>query len=307
MQPKTSARELYNLGPLVTDYLDYLARARGLRPLTVRSYRSDLDQFADFLAKHDRSTDVRDIIPRDIHLYASWLGHDRCSSTVARKLTALCGFFSHLVTMGYIDESPVEDVRRPKVRQAVPNVPSKQQCAQLVAGCETSRETAVFAILLGCGLRRGELLALDVSDIGAEFSQLTIRDGKGGTSRAIPIPDTTGSILRDYLDTLDDLTGALIRTKIGTRLSSTGLQRLFARVLRRAELSGEGFSVHSLRHAFATQVLRSGTDVGTLQALLGHKSLETTGRYLHADASTKAGAVAAWDASLRRAVEGVSA
>ena len=305
MQQETTA-DLYTLSPLVGEYLEYLARARGLRPLTVRSYRGDLEQFDEFLAEHDRSTDVRDIIPRDIHLHASWLGRDRCSSTVARKLTALSGFFGHLVTMGYIDENPVEGVQRPKVVQSLPDVPSKQQCAALLGACDTPQERAVFSLLLGCGIRRGELLGLDVSDIAAEFSQLAIRDGKGGASRTVPLPDTTAAILRAYVGNLGQRSGALIRTKIGTRLSSTGLQRLFTRVLKRAGLDEEGFSVHSVRHAFATQVLRSGTDVATLRDLLGHKSLETTGRYLHADASTKAGAVKAWDVTLRRAVEGVA-
>ncbi len=299
--------DLYNLSPLVGHYLEYLGQGRGLRPLTVKSYRGDLEQFCDFLAEHHRSTDVRDVIPRDIHLYASWLGRDRCASTVARKLTAVCGLFSYLVTMGYIDQNPVGQVQRPKVVQSMPEVPSKEQCAELLGACETPRETVVFGLLLGCGLRRGEVLSLDVSDIAAEFSQLAIRDGKGGASRAVPLPDTAVGILRAYVGNLGDRSGALIRTKIGTRLSSTGLQRLFTRVLKRAGLGDRGFTVHSLRHAFATQVLRSGTDVATVRDLLGHKSLETTGRYLHADASTKAGAVRNWDVTLRRAVEGVSA
>lgn len=99
--------------------------------------------------------------------------------------------------------------------------------------------------------------------------------------------------------------GPLLITGRGTRLGSTALQREFRRLLLRAGLDGRGYTLHSLRHAFATHVLRAGTDVATLRELMGHASIETTARYLHADAATKSAAVSAWALELGNAAKEV--
>ena len=149
-------------------------------------------------------------------------------------------------------------------------------------------------LLLGCGLRKGELLALDLADVSADHSQVLIRHAKGGKYLTVPLSAPVACAVRDWVQVSEEWPGTLACTSVHTRMGPTGLQRLFSRLLRSAGLTDTGLTIHSLRHAFATHVLRSGTDVATLRDLLGHASLETTGRCLHSDASTRASAVAAW-------------
>ena len=302
---EAARRELHRLEPLSEQYLDYLTAVRGCSPCTIRAYRSDLTQFGTFLHGGAEPTDVRLIEPRHLHLFASWLGHGRAPRTIGRKLNCLGGFFGHLCDLGVVAKSPVAGIRRPRVPDDLPAFPDQAECARLLAASGTPREKAVFHVLLGCGLRRNELLALDVADIAADFSQLTVRRGKGGRSRTIPLSRPVAETLRAYLQDSGRRSGALIVNSVGTRLGHTGLQRLFARVVRRAGLADRGYSAHSLRHAFASHALRCGADVATVRDLLGHASLETTSRYLHTDASTKAGAVEAWATRLQAAVQEV--
>lgn len=114
----------------------------------------------------------------------------------------------------------------------------------------------------------------------------------------MPLAPIVAQALEAYLAVRDARCEALIVNSVGKRLGQTGLQRRFTRLVKRSGLAGQGLHLHSLRHAFATHSLRHGADVATLRDLLGHVSLETTGRYLHADASTRACAVAEWGAQL---------
>lgn len=297
--PQTSS--LCSVGRTASDYLDYGRNVRGFSEQTVRAYRSDLRQFEAFLSEHDLPQDARQITPAHVHLFASWLSATCAPASIARKLNCLGGLYRHLCALGLVQASPLEHVRRPRVPQCFPPVPSQAECARLLRACREPRERVAISLLLTCGLRKGELLALDVADVSAGFDQVIVQHGKGGKSRALPLCSLAAQELRAYLDARPGSAGPLLTTGVGTRLGTTGLQRLFRTLLARAGLSGRGYTLHSLRHAFATHVLRLGTDVATLRDLLGHASLETTGRYLRADATTKAAAVSAWAAELGKA------
>lgn len=160
-------------------------------------------------------------------------------------------------------------------------------------------------LLLGCGLRRNELLQLDVADIAADFSQVVVRHAKGSKVRHVPLSPQVAEVLRDYLDQHQAPNGPLVTTAKGTRLGSTGLQRLFRRVLGRAGLADRGFTIHSCRHGFATHALRGGADLASLRDVLGHASLSTTSRYLSSTQTTRGLAVNAWGADLAAAIEEV--
>lgn len=300
------AKDLYGLRPLVQEYLKYLADVRGCSPCTLKAYSCDLNQFRAFLSSGHGPMDVRLIQPRHVHLFMSWLGRSRSPRTIARKLNCVSGFLRHLCSLGIVERNAVDGIQRPRAPDNLPPVPDRAQCARLLAACDTPRERAVFSLLLGAGLRRGEALSLDLSDIDAGFTQLTVRRGKGGRSRTVPLSPMVAAAIQAYLPQNGREGGPLIVTSVGTRLGNTGLDRLFKRVVRRAGLADRGFSAHAMRHAFATHALRSGADLASLREILGHASLETTSRYLHADASTKASAVNAWAGSLETALQEVT-
>jgi site-specific recombinase XerD len=293
----------YSVEQAASTYLEYARNVSGFSPCTLRAYTSDLRQFGTFLRDHGLPQDVREITTAHLHLFAAYLGTTCAPASIGRKLNAVAGMLRHLCDIGLLQANPADRVRRPRVPEVFPPVPDQAECAALLAACGTPRERAVITLLLTTGLRRSELLGLDVADISAGFDQLTIRRGKGGKSRALPLSDLAAQAVRTYAGARTS--GPLLITGRGTRLGSTGLQREFHRVLRRAGLEDRGYTLHSLRHAFATHVLRAGTDVATLRELMGHVSIESTSRYLHSDATTKSAAVSAWALELGNAAKEV--
>lgn len=301
MAPSTAAT-FSCLAPLGQQYLTFLQEVQGCSPCTSRAYRSDLDQFQRFLDLHGHPLDAQQIAPKHIHLFASSLAQ-RCSPrTIARKLNCLAGFFGYLLDLELVDRNPLQSVRRPRAPETLPAVPDRAECACLLLACQTPRERLALSLLLGGGLRRNELLQLDVSDVAADFSQVTIRQAKGGRVRHVPLSLQVAALLREYLSQHEHPNGPLLTTGKGTRLASTGLQRLFRRILARAGLSDRGFTVHSCRHAFATHALRSGADLASLRDVLGHSSISTTSRYLTSTQTTRGLVVGAWGADLAAAV-----
>lgn len=302
-RPTTAAiDEQSTYAALCAEYLDCLAVVRRCSPCTVRAYKSDLGQFSQFVADSELPQDPAELSTQHAHQYLRWVALGRAPATIARKLNCLSGFFGYMRDTGVIECNPFADVPRPKVLDTAPAVPDQEECAALLRACETGSERVALLLMVACGLRRGEVLALDVADVAADLSQVVVRRGKGGKTRAVPLALLVADSLRAHLSERDHRAGPLLMTSVGTRLGSTGLQRLFRRVLSRAGLAGRGFTPHSLRHAFATHTLRLGTDVATLRDLLGHASLETTSRYLHANARTKTAAVAAWGSGLADAL-----
>lgn len=293
---------LYRIEPLGQQYLTFLQDVRGCSSCTTRAYRSDIDQFREFLELHDHPLDVQQISPKHIHLFSTWLAQSRSPRTITRKLNCLAGFFGYLLDLEAVDRNPLQHVRRPRVPETLPTVPDRAECAQLLMACRTPRERVILSVLLGTGIRRNELLQLDTADVAADFSQVTIRHAKGGRIRHVPLSPQVAETLEPYLREHCLSSGPLLSTSTGARLASTGLQRLFRRVLARSGLADRGFTVHSCRHAFATHTLRAGADLASLRDVLGHSSLSTTSKYLSSTQTTRGLAVNAWAADLAAAL-----
>lgn len=145
-------------------------------------------------------------------------------------------------------------------------------------------------LLLTTGLRRSELLSLRRVDLSSDLSELRVV-GKGNRERAVPIPAQTRKALHEYLTQQPEPSEYLFPNRVGRQMGTTTFARMFRRIVARAGLAGSGITPHSLRHAYATQLLHSGVDIKTVQELLGHADLSTTSRYLHSDAHTKQAAV----------------
>lgn len=145
-------------------------------------------------------------------------------------------------------------------------------------------------LLLTTGLRRSELLSLRRVDLSSDLSELRVV-GKGNRERAVPIPAQTRKALHECLTQQPEPSQYLFPNRVGRQMGTTTFARIFRRIVARAGLAGSGITPHSLRHAYATQLLHSGVDIKTVQELLGHADLSTTSRYLHSDTHTKQAAV----------------
>jgi len=275
---------------LAESFLTYLETNRRCSPRTLAAYRSDYRRIASLLEANGHSLDAREITSGDLEVCTAALNHLSAAS-VERLIYALASLFRHICRRGIIHTNPVDDLARPQRERKLPRVFTSEEADRLFAACQTSQERLIIALLRCCGLRRAELLAINLADVAADFSCVRVC-GKGRRQRDIPLHASLRKLLEEHVANLPDGDEpALIRNSAGKRTSPTTLHRLFQKLLRRCGLADENLSMHSLRHYFATALLRQGTDIATVAELLGHSNVATTSHYLHADSASKRTAI----------------
>lgn len=271
-------------------FLAYLETYRRSSPATLTAYAGDLRKLGQFLAAAGRPTTVAQIGPRDIQAFAYSL-REAAPASVNRTLNAASSFFGHLERQGAVARNPVREVERPRIPERLPTVPALADVRQLVDAARSARERSMMLLLACCGLRRSELLNLQVGDLSADLSDLTVRQGKGARDRVVPIPHQARGALQAYLAEGGGRAGPLFTTRDGTRIGNTGFYRIFSRMVKRAGLADAGITPHSLRHYCATALLRGRADIETVRTILGHADLRTTQAYVHSDPASRREAV----------------
>ncbi len=280
------------------DFLRYLNVEKNYSDHTLRSYRSDLRQFIQFIRERGAEKDGQDstpLLPRqighlDIRAYVASLYSRNVKSSVARKLSVLRSFFSYLVRQGEIKQNPAQMVSAPKMGKAIPDFLPVDQAFQLMHGPDSSnvlgsRDRAILEVLYSCGLRVSELTALDLDSVNLELG-IVRAIGKGNKERVVPIGSKAKEALENYMNNRGELLaghmdhGALFLNNRGGRLSSRSVARLIKKHMQKSNI-GRPLSPHGLRHSFATHLLDAGADLRAVQEMLGHVSLSTTQRYIH--------------------------
>ncbi len=171
-------------------------------------------------------------------------------------------------------------IERPRREHRLPHVLSKDEVKRLLEQTVNVKHRTMLSLIYACGLRRGELLALKLSDIDGERKVLWVRGGKGAKDRMIPLSDKALAMLRAYYKGHRPKQWLFEGEKEGERYSETSLQSVFKQSCKRAGVN-EKATLHWLRHSYATHLLESGTDLRYIQELLGHKSSRTTEIYTH--------------------------
>ncbi len=189
----------------------------------------------------------------------------------------------HLVERGTIRRDPTTGMKAPRVPRPADRALTADQVEALEAVLPDSRARAVFALMRWCGLRRAEVIALQVGDWDRRAETLQIV-GKGGHHRTEPVPEWVARPLGDYLAEHGAHVGPMIRTLDGTRgISNSYLGRLMSEWMTDAGVKrapGDGMACHSLRHTIASELVEAGTDLPTVQEFLGHVSITSTQVYL---------------------------
>lgn len=170
-------------------------------------------------------------------------------------------------------------VTLPKRPQRIPGLLTRAEVAAILDACAKPRERTMLTVCYGCGLRLSEVLALRVADIDSERKLLRIAQGKGAKDRLVPLSPTLLEALRAYWR-LYRPRDWLFAGRTGRPLSPTLLQKAYTRAKRQAGVTKVG-GLHALRHAYATHQLAAGLSVERLQRLMGHRSIQTTLRYVH--------------------------
>jgi integrase/recombinase XerD len=292
--PANPARHLTEL---TLDFLAYLELERGLSRNTLEAYRSDLQQFGEFLSS--RAVDPLAVAPGDLRAYISELsngwGHRGAAApaTLQRKIACLRSFYRHLRREQILESDPTSELRAPRRRARLPKVLSRDEVAHLLAQPRGSsptalRDRALLETMYACGLRASEAISLELSQLDLQDGIVRAR-GKGSKERLVPIGSKAIHALRAYLDRgrprlvgLGDGQLVFVNAR-GGGLSRQGLYKIVQRHARSAGLARR-MSPHTLRHTFATHLLAGGCDLRSLQEMLGHADIGTTQVYTHLSA-----------------------
>nr|WP_245870598.1 tyrosine-type recombinase/integrase [Asanoa hainanensis] len=233
----------------------------------------------------------------DVNAYAREVEETAAPTTVARKMSALSSWYDFLVKLRALDANPVSGADRPRVDRdhsatvglAPEEVDALLRAAAAATGPTAARTRAALALLADLGLRVGELVSLDVADLGEERGHRSIRfTGKGGKHRRRALTPGTAAAVDTYLAArasaagvrAADLTGPLLATASGGRLDRHAVFRLVRKVARDAGIpAADRLSPHSLRHAFATTARAEGVALEDVQDAMGHADPRTTRRY----------------------------
>ena len=306
----------YDCPPILRDFLTYHETIKGQSDLTISEYYLDLRMFFRFikLMRHDmpirtRLEDIpikdidiqfiRQITTSDIFDFLSYLSSDRTAnpdatvpdygigpSSRARKLSAIKSFYKYLtVRTKLLDENPVAELEYPKLRKSLPKYLTMEQSSallQAVSGANQKRDYAILMLFLNCGIRRSELVGLNLTDVYEDRIRVV---GKGNKERFVYFGFPCRKALDVYLaernkKILSD-NRALFGSRNGNRISVEAVHRLVKKALLQAGLDATQFSAHKLRHTAATMMLSGGVDVKTVQEVLGHENLNTTQIYTH--------------------------
>jgi len=282
---------------LTFDFLGHLELERGLSRNTLEAYRSDLQQFAEFLERH--GLDPLTVHTTDLSAFISELATGTperppaAPATLQRKIACLRSFYRHLRRDGILDHDPTSELRAPRSRQRLPKVLSRDEVARLLqqprgVSPGAVRDRALLETMYACGLRASEAIGLELSDVDLEAGILRAR-GKGSKERIVPIGTKAIESLNDYLDkSRPRLVGDRDQPRLFVNLRGGGLSRqgLYKIVQGHARSAGleQRMSPHTLRHTFATHLLAGGCDLRSLQEMLGHADIGTTQVYTHLSA-----------------------
>src|SRR5690349_14719879 len=262
---------------------------RRLSAHTRDAYRRDVAEWLAWCAQRD--VDPLRASFLDVNAYARGLeARPLAPATVARKLSGLSSWYDFLAKLRAVDANPVGGADRPSVsRDHSATVGLTAEEVDALLGAAAVRHRVAVALLAGLGLRVGELVGLDVSDVGTERGHRSVRfTGKGGRPRRRALTPYAAAALDAYLEqraraegtSADRLDGPLLVSATGARLDRHAIFRLVRRLARDAGIGGWArLSPHSLRHAFATSARAEGVPLEDVQDAMGHADPRTTRRY----------------------------
>jgi len=268
----------------IEKFMQYLVIQRNASPMTVKSYKSDLGQFCEFLKDMPIQSIEKDTI-RGFVEYCYDTGLSKV--TTRRKIFALKSFFKFLYNNDLIANNPAKSISIPKRGNKIPQFLTYKQIKKLLdfplMEFVDFRDRALLEVFYSTGARTSEIASADITDCDFDGGRLKVH-GKGLTERMVFLGDDSLDCLERYLNEREKrfhkLTEPLFVNRNGERIT---VRSIFNVVTKRAEgvgISGK-ISPHILRHSFATEMLNRGVDVRWLQEFLGHSSVKTTQTYLH--------------------------
>ena len=278
---------------IVKDYMRYLKLERNFSPNTLEAYRRDLHNLLEFLQKKDLS--VLDVKLEDLEEFSAGL-HDMGISprSQARVLSGIRSFYTFLVLEDYLQDDPTELLPSPQIGEHLPEYLTVEEVDLLEGAIDLSkweghRNRAIIEVLFSCGLRVSELVNLKLSDVFEDEKFIRVL-GKGSKERLVPISAKALQELHFWYDDRNKMNikpgeeDYVFLNRRGAHLTRT---MILIFIKNAAIVAGikKTISPHTLRHSFATALVRGGADLRVVQAMLGHEDISTTEVYTHLDTS----------------------
>ena len=276
----------------IENFKNYLKLERGLSMNTIKSYEFDLFQFKNFIIENDINESPQKCSSSTVKRYLYKNFSKKKSRSQTRSISALKSFFNYLLFEGKINSSPLNDIESPKIENRLPEVLTEDEIKRLISSVSLDsdfgqRNKTIIEVLYGTGIRVSELTELKLSNIFFEENILKVT-GKGNKERFVPLGKIASIEIKKYLTNRDKLkinskfSDILFLNRYGRQLTRSMIFKIISDSYKRID-PDKKISPHTLRHSFATHLLKNGADLRTIQLILGHESITTTEIYTHLD------------------------
>jgi len=288
--------ELRNL----TSGFKICCQTEGKSPRTIEWYDAFLCRFRSFLDSKQLPTVISQVNKAHVRQFIIYLQSEATvprsnkslsPATIQGYVRTLKVFFSWAKRESYIDSNIMDGIPIPKAPIRVINTFTSDQVSRLIEMCNQAngskyRNLAIILLLLDSGMRISELTGVSLRDLDLHEGCITIRNGKGGKGRIVPLGSLVSKVLWKYVNVhrpqpLTQKIENLFLTENGLALTKSGVQQMLRRFGKQAGISGVRCSPHTFRHTFAKNYLLNGGDIFSLQKILGHSSLASVRIYLN--------------------------
>lgn len=274
---------------IIKGFTGYLKIERSMSKHTVESYRRDVTKLRDFIARFYNEKPADRVTDEELFEFVRELSKTGTKKTsLNRTISGIKAFYKFMVLENYIGQSPAERLETSAVPRSFPDALSHNEVMKIIDSMDLSlknatRNRAMIETLYGCGLRVTELVTLKISNLHFDEGYITIT-GKGNKQRLVPIGGEAMKWINLYLEERRTLKiNEKSRDILFLNNRGNGLTRvmIFLIIKKAAETAGikKSISPHTLRHSFATELLKNGADLRAIQDMLGHESITTTEIY----------------------------
>lgn len=273
------------------EFISFLKVEKNSSPHTIANYKSDFKLFNTYMDSQKIMPILPNMQPPIFRRYIHYLKENGYqNSSIRRKINGLKSFFNFLVLVDYIPHSPLKTIVVPNKEKHLPIFFSEDQVLLLLRIAKQStqpdalRDYLLIKLIASTGIRRQEAVNLDFKNIDFKNNSIRIL-GKGNKERFIPIRQELSDELWLFLQSRVPLSNqAVFVTRTGHRIHASRCHTIFKNLLELAGLDNQGFSLHKLRHSYATMLVSNGAPIQAVQLLLGHQSVSTTTVYAHTSA-----------------------
>lgn len=274
-----------NAGPNIKDYvlseeakngiekLKNRMRSRRYSVSTIGTYSDALKTFLKFYSYKSISEITNDDI---IEFNNKYILANKLSASFQNQVVNAIKLFFRTVENRLIE---TENIQRPKKAFRLPTILSLDEVESMLNSLENLKHKTMLAIIYSGGLRRSELLNMQIKDVDSQRMLITVKEAKGKKDRIVPLSETTLELLRKYYTEYKPKV-YLFEGQKGGKYTETSLEEVFHKAKKLAKIN-KNVSLHTLRHSYATHLLEGGTNLRYIQELLGHKNPKTTQIYTH--------------------------